>query len=251
MLIAAHQDDRVRPGRSEARHNATQVGDRFRSTGAVPWAQDGGNQFAAEAFIHMERLIAPVAIIAIEQRELLLPVDGAIGVIEIQHNHLRRRGIRLEENVDKSGGHPIELRPAGGIFQPGHGGLTGQRGLAIRDLVHGQLKRRIGAERVTIIGIGIAAGDLVHPLGQQGLLGMRGVRRMPGIDQAVGESSNDPHLGFGLPKQEDPGIRGEVPTLIVDQERLALDRGQCQRKIRLVFAKRGRYILHNRVPEWL
>jgi len=74
---------------------------------------------------------------------------------------------------------------------------------------------------------------------------------MPRIGQAVVESGNDAHLGFGLPQQQDPRIRGEVAPCPVDQDGPALHRGYVEGKMALVVVRGRRYILHHGVPEWL
>ncbi len=175
-----------------------------------------------------------MAIIAVEQRQLLLAIYRTVGVIEIEHDGFWRRGIGLEKHIYEGLGHPIELRPTRRMLQPGDRGLAGQGGLLVWHLMHGELECGIIPQGGTIIGIRIPAGHLVDPLGQEGLLGMRNVCRMARIGHTGVQRREDPDLGFRLPQQQDAGIRGEVSTLIINANRLAGHGGDVEGKIHLV-----------------
>jgi len=49
----------------------------------------------------VERQIAVAIVIAVEEAPLLVPVQRVIGRVEVENDLLRRRGVRLEEEIDK------------------------------------------------------------------------------------------------------------------------------------------------------
>lgn len=68
--------------------------------------------------------------------------------------------------------------------------------------IHAQLKQRVGTERIGVVAIRVATGDLENPLGPQVAQGRRDIRRMALIVNRLDETVNQPELRVNAPPNQ-------------------------------------------------
>lgn len=108
------------------------------------------------------------AVMMIVEAELLLAVRGVLGVIHIQHDDRRWRGITGDELIDERPSDAIEVFSGGRILQARERRGTGQIARAVqRPALQAEFEQWITPQGVGVIAILIGAGDLIHALGNQ------------------------------------------------------------------------------------
>jgi hypothetical protein len=97
--VAAHEDAHVRPLLAQHRHDALElVNGAGRSVDVGP-PQPGHQQVVAAEDV--ERQVAVVAVVAVEEVPFLLAVQRVVGGVEVEHDLLGSRGKRLDEHVQQ------------------------------------------------------------------------------------------------------------------------------------------------------
>ena len=135
---------------------------------------------------NVQRQIAIVSVATVKETPLLLPVEGRIGGVDIEHDLLGRLGVRFHKHVHQQAVDRfavtadllVAVHAVGRAFQPVQRRLAGQRLAAITlllallpfqvALAGRQRQHRIGAQLVVIVEILIAQRQRVDPLGLSG-----------------------------------------------------------------------------------
>ena len=97
--VGAQQDAHPRPARADLGDDPRHLLDRAGRGVDVGAAQLGRQQMPAAEDV--ERQIAVAVVIAVEEAPLLMPVQRIVGGVEIEDDLLRRRAVRLEEEIDE------------------------------------------------------------------------------------------------------------------------------------------------------
>jgi hypothetical protein len=101
----------------------------------------------------------------VAEGELLPPVGGILGVVHVQHDHLRRRRVAGDEVLDEDPGHAIGIATRGRILQNGTSRCAGQiHGLDKRLAIQPELEYGIPAQRIGIVAVFVGTGNLIDPL---------------------------------------------------------------------------------------
>ena len=178
----------------------------------VPRAQDGGDDLAGIRVEDQQGMIHVLAIVALVGDPLLLPMGGVGGPIEVQSHPRGRARLPPFAQVDRDQrlGERFHRAAVHRILQAREGGLTGQVGATRREPPAHQLEQRVTPQGVGVILVGVAAGDLEHPLADQRLQRVVDRAAAP-LGDAGRERGADAHgtLGHGQPGQ--PPIAGQ-PT---------------------------------------
>ena len=125
---------------------------------------------------------------AIEEAQLLLPVGGIVGGIDIEQDFAVLPNLlaaEANEGIEPAIVSADELAGRGHVFPATKRGLRTQR-LAQR-LIGEQLEGGIMAETIGIIGILVAGHNLVHPLPQQRQAGVPNPAALSGIAEMLSE----------------------------------------------------------------
>jgi hypothetical protein len=77
-------------------------------------------------------------------------------IIDIQKEGFGRPLVRRHKRLEEAQCHAVELTVARSIFQPTHGGLTGEGFAHSRQAITSCLESRIMPEKVTIVGVFVA-----------------------------------------------------------------------------------------------
>ena len=148
-----------------------------------------------------------------------------------------RRGTCVEavaEQLDHRRHHALERGRAGQVLQPADGRLRAQIGAALGQPPDRHLEGRIGAQRVAVVGVGIARRDqqraVADHLGQARAAPAR-VRAGP---RCSGQPLGDAEPPLDLRQHQHPGIRGQPAAVESDMHRLAGDRWQARQKRRIL-----------------
>jgi hypothetical protein len=111
--------------------------------------------------------------------ELLLPMRRVSGVIEVEHNGGRWRGVTGNKVLHQRLRQAIQVLAVDAVFQAGECGATRQvlRGLQGRPL-DPELAQGVVPKALGIIAVGIPRGNLVDTLGEEVPQGVVDIRRM-------------------------------------------------------------------------
>jgi hypothetical protein len=71
----------------------------------------------------VDRQEAPLVVVGVEQRELLVAVRWVAGVVDVEHDAVRHLLEAVAEQLDHGGHHPLEGGGAGQVLEPAHGRL--------------------------------------------------------------------------------------------------------------------------------
>src|SRR5487761_1455272 len=125
----------------------------------LSWTQDGQNAMASIGIIDMDGKEAALVVMCIEQRQLLVAVYGVGGVVDVEGDSLGCALVTLAPQIHHGPCHSDQRAWVGGILPTRHCGLRCQVIAAFRQSPTGQFERRIPAQIVQIIGIGVSAGN--------------------------------------------------------------------------------------------
>ena len=148
------------------------------------------------------------------ERQCLLPLGRVIGVIAGQHDGGWGRRVAGEAMVHQRAGEALEVRAVHAMCQAGAGGGPGPGLLGgQRAPLKPQLAQGITAPTVGIIGISIAGGDWIDPLGEEVPQGRRDVGQMPLVTQGGGAAWREANGAVNAAPQEGAKVRGQGPPL--------------------------------------
>jgi len=161
----------------------------------------------------MDRQKAALAVVAVEQGELLMPVHDIGRVVDVEGDGGRWAGIAGAIEVDQGVGHAHHLAPSRRVLPTRHRRLRAQIAAAVGQAVAGQLEGRIGAQVVEVVGVFVDAGDgedaraqdVIDAVGHQG--GVARVRDQPR------QLRGDPQLPLHRAEQQNTAIGGDAPTV--------------------------------------
>jgi hypothetical protein len=179
--------------------------------GALARAQQ---MFPAE---DVQRQITVMAIVAVKEALFLLPMQGRVGDIQIEHYLRRRGGVCFQKNIHQQSIQAfrrvanlvialVDGRLAGGgQLHPVQGALTGQR-LIDFPFAGQQSQERIVAQLLMVIHILVAQRQPVDALCQHLAQFVLEQPRRPSVGEATRHSLQQTDLAIGLPQQQSTPI---------------------------------------------
>ena len=138
---------------------------------------------------------------AVPERQLLIPMDDITGVIDIQCHRLRFNRIAGAVNADHRGHHAHQFAGRRGILPPAHGRLADQPGASTRQLAKRQTEAGIIAQRVEVVGVLVAAADRKDTRSQDVGYRVDHPRRIARVGNARGKLFAKTHAALGLGQQ--------------------------------------------------
>ena len=184
----------------------------------------------------------------VPQGQLLAAVHPVLGVIDVEQNAPRHLVEAVAEQIDHRRHHALERGRAGQVFQPADGRLRAQIGTAFGQPPDRHLERRVTAQRVAVIAVGIARRD------QQGAVADHLGKPVPHpvrvarVFEAGGQPFGDLEPLLDGRQQQDPGIRGQPAAVESDMHRLARHRWQTRQNPRSFPSWRARTPLSSDDP---
>ena len=175
---------------------------------------------------------------SVPERQLLTAVGGMKAVVDVKHIAMARRYVR-GEMIDQSAGEPASVFLRRRILEAADGRLRGEITARLRAAPDRHLQRRVGAQRILVDAISVAASDAEHARCDdlEELVG--DARRVASIRQGLSDPADDADLLLGRPQQQHARIRRLIAAVEIDCEFLARDGWQIKRKRRSVSHGRG------------
>jgi len=234
MAVAAHGQVRVGPMQANTADQAAQVATDLRPGRRLAWPQQHRHRSARRGVVDMDRQKAALAIMAVEQGKLLMPVHDIRRVVDVEGDSGGRPDIAGTVEVDHGVGHAHHLAPGRRVLPTRHRRLRAQVTAAVRQAVAGQLEGGIGAQMVEIVGIFVAAGDgedaraqdVIDAVGHQG--GVARIRDQPR------QLRCDPQAPLHRAEQQDAAIRSDAPAVEGGDQLLAANGWKPKRQDRIV-----------------
>ena len=234
MAVAANGQARVGPMLADAPYQAAKMVPDLLPGWRLAWPQQHRHRPRCRRVIDMDRQKAAFAIMAVEQREPLMPVHDVGRVVDVEGDGGRRPGVAGTIEIDHGIGHTHHLAPARRVLPARHRRLRAQIAAAVGQAVAGQLERGIGAQMVEIVRVFVAAGDsenagaqnVIDAVGHEG--GVARVRKQPR------QLHRDPQLPLHRAEQQDAAIGGDAPTVEGSDQLLALDGWKAKRQDRII-----------------
>ena len=107
----------------------------------------------------MDRQEAALVVMRVEQRQLLMAVRDIAGVVDVENDRGRLAFIGRHPLIDERIGQADRVFQRRRVLQPRQRRLRTKVRAGIRQTPAGELERRIGAQKIQIVGVFIAAGD--------------------------------------------------------------------------------------------
>jgi len=193
----------------------------FDQGGRLP-AQHRRHQLPALALVEVDRKITILIEKGVEQSPLLMTVSDILDVVDVQHDRNRRSPVRLDERIGQDLGDAVKTGARDGVLQTREPRLAGQRRI-LGKLLAGHLQGRVVPQRVRIVGILVAAGDLEDPLFEHVQERMPGIAGMAAIVQNLGDAVEKLQAAFNFPKEEHAGVGRDFAARKVEFELFFLE----------------------------
>lgn len=168
------------------------------------------------------RLEAVLIVIRVEQAQLLVAMDGIEGVVDIQHDPLRRARKRRAEEANHFMSHPEQRPQVGQIFHPRDRGLGAQRRPGLGIMLEGELEGRIIVQITRIVAIFIPRRDHHDPEPDDVFLAVLHLARLTRIGEARRHKTRQVVPAFHLPQERQTGIGTHLSAIEIEQHGLAI-----------------------------
>lgn len=160
-----------------------------------------------------------------KERELLLPVRGIVGRIQIDRDArgapLEPSSLMLDHGVGQDVRHVAQLPRAHAVLEPRERRVRGQRGTHDGIAVEEQLVQRIVGYARGIVAIGVATGDPKDTLTEQLEALVLDLAGLPEIDEAGRHPLGQLELGIEAFEQDGAAVRARIGHVERGDNRLA------------------------------
>src|SRR5271166_2809072 len=202
----------------------------------VAGAQHGGAQIRFRLVIKADethyRQVAPAVVMSVEKRQLLRPLGGIVGRIQIEgdaaHTTAQPLGMALDHAGRQRLTQTIEFLPSDGVLKTRQRRLRSQIATRSRIAVQQQLVNRIGGQAGRIVGVRIAARDREHTLRQKFFQRMIDLARLPLVPQTPGQTADQSIATVGGLQQQGSAIGTALPLIELQHGRLGKNTGEQQ-----------------------
>jgi hypothetical protein len=159
-------------------------------------------------------MVHVLAVGAVKEAELLLPVGRIVRGVEVEQNlpappHPRRT--RPDEPLHQLLPHRQQFPPPRPVLPSAQRRLRAQR--ALRAPPRHQAEHRVRPQPPGVIGVLVPADDLIHPLPQQGRDRMLHLARLPAILEARRQPAGQPVAPVELPQRQQPAVTAQLPAV--------------------------------------
>jgi hypothetical protein len=119
--------------------------------------------------------------------------------------------------------HALERDRSGQVLEPGDGRLGAQIGAALGQPADRHLERRIGAQRVAVVGVLVAGRDQQRPIADHLSQPVPDPLRRPRVRDAARQPLGNAEPALDLGQHQHTAIRGQPPAVKRDLHGLAAD----------------------------
>lgn len=188
--------------------------------------QDGKYHLAALPLEQQQRHIAVLAVVGIEQGELLRAERIGVGVIRVNHDQFRSAVVGSDEVVNECHADGIQFLLGEFVLQTAHRRLRGEVNLVGGLAAGAEFQHPVRAETVAVIGIFVSRDDLVHPLAHHLAVRMNNEVLIAQVDDAGNDSVNDAAGPFVFPYGRQAAESGQFWSAEVQLDAFVIDRGK-------------------------
>ena len=260
--IAAHPDPGPGPASADLRHDPRQFVHRACRRIDIGRAQPGAQHVLAAGDI--QRQIAVVPVVAVEEPALLATVQRIVGGVEIEYDLRRRGGMGLQEQVHQQ---PVDRFPVGGnplVAVPGrrfrYAELQAVQRARSRQRMppvprpppplpgHVRTPARqregaVGAQPVMVVEILVARRQGQHPLRHQRLQTVLDAAWVAVVAEARRQPRRHPEAPVDLPQQQHAAVRRQPAAVEPAHHRPPAKAFKRQ-------LRRGTVCVHGVAPSW-
>ena len=179
---------------------------------------------------------APLIIMRIEQRQLLVAMHRVGGVVDIKRDRLWRHRMAPAPQIDQAMRQPDQGTKIWRVLQSRQRWLRGQIGATVRQPVACHLERGIGAQRVEVVAVRVAARDGEHTRAHHVGDGMADLSGIAIIREQSGQGVDQAKAPVGGGEQEHTAVRTDRATIERGGDFLLADVWQRERKQGIVIS---------------
>jgi hypothetical protein len=223
VAVAADQDIDPWPASADGGHDVAQDEHHLGPVRRLARAQDYRHRLACGRLVDVDGEEAALAVVGVEQRELLLAVRRIAGVVDVEHDATRHLLKAVAEQLDHRRHHPLERCRAGQVLQPAHGRLRAQILPALGQPADRHLEGRVDPQRAAVIGIRVAGRNQQHAEADHVGQGVTDPFRRPGVGEAACQPLGEPEPALDLGQQQNACVRGQPAAVEAEVDRLAAD----------------------------
>ena len=142
----------------------------------------------------------------VEQRHLLVAMCHIAGVVDVEGDGVRRARIAVAIDIDHSAGHAEHLAQGGCVLPSRHSRLGAQIVASVWQSAAGNLEPRVGAEKVEVVAVLVAAGDSENPGPQNVVNTVRHERRIAWVRDQLRQRIGCAEVPLHRAEQHDTAI---------------------------------------------
>ena len=213
MAIAPERDAGVAPAFADMAHEAAQMRAHLDAARRLAGPQHHGDRAARLRVVDMDGQETTLIIVGVEQRKLLMAARHVARVVDVERDARRRRRVGRQPLVDQRIGQADRVLQRRRVLHPRQRRLRAQVGAGLRRSPARQLERRIGAQKIQVVGVLVAAGDGVDARPDHVRAGVKDARRITAVGKAARQPVRDAKTAFGHRQQHHPAIRGQPPAV--------------------------------------
>ena len=174
---------------------------------------------------HVQRQVAVVAVVAVEEALLLSPVQARVRRVEVQHQPARRHPVRRHELLEQLPVDGQRRVPVGAPLHPAQRRRARQLGIP----AHRRAQRQVVPQLRMAVQVLLPQRQRVHPLAQHLHHRVAPARLPARIPQTPGHRLRQPDLPVHLRQQLDAAVPGDLPAAELALDPAAQDGGKSDR----------------------
>jgi hypothetical protein len=213
MTVTADGQACVGPVCADAAHQAAQMAADFLSGRRLARPQQHRHRARGRGVVDVDGQEAALVIVRVEQGKLLVAVHDIAGVVDVERDGGRRTGVAGAVEVDHGVAHAHHFAQGRRVLPARHGRLRAQIIATVRQPPTGQLKPRVSAQMVEIVGVLVATGDSKDPGAQNVIDAVRHQQRVARVRDQPPQRFRYPQLPLHNAEQHDTTV-GRDPSAV-------------------------------------
>ena len=230
MPVASKQDARLRPALADMPRQPAQMSANLDAGRRLAGTQHDGDGPASVGVVDMDRQEAALVVVGVEQRELLMPMHDVTGVVDVEGDGRGLAFIGVHPLVDQRIAQPDRILQRRRILQPRQRRLRTKIAARVGQPPAGELERWIGAQKIQIVGVLVAAGNGEDAGADHVGERVGDPRGITTIRKATRQSFGDAKASLRHRQQHDAAVRGQATAVEIGCDFLARDGWKRERQ---------------------
>jgi len=177
---------------------------------------------------------APLVVVGVKQRQLLVAVDDGAGIVDVQRYRLGLPRVGVHPGVHQGVGEPDHVAKARGVLQPRQGRLRAQVAATVGQPAARRSQGGVGAQGVETIGVLVPAADRKDAGADHVGEAVGDTGRIAPVRDQPGQPLGDPKAPLRQGKQHHAAVRCEATSVEGGRDFLPPDGGKAERRDRIV-----------------